>query len=77
MTLQTALIWGQTARPWGYEVRVDLVDPDTGQRYCECLGFASQVEAEDPVIFAARLQALQEHLAQQILAEQMPTENNY
>jgi hypothetical protein len=46
-------VWGHTERPWGYEVRVDYVDSDTGRIVNEVLTWDSQVAPAQSVIDAA------------------------
>lgn len=47
MALVCGVTWGQSARPWGYETRVDVTDSDTGTVYNEVMVFpAAPTHAE-------------------------------
>jgi hypothetical protein len=47
ITMKIILIWGRKFRPWGYEVRVDLID-DYGKIYCEAMTFPVRDEHDAP-----------------------------
>ena len=59
MALTAGTPWGHTVRPWGYEVRVDFTDADTGRIYNEVMTFPSEpVQASiDAEVLVAKAKA--------------------
>ena len=47
MSLTLISVWGHTARPWGYEVRVDFTDDATGAIHNEVLIFPKEPSAKE------------------------------
>jgi hypothetical protein len=63
----TVKLWGAKARPWGYEVRVDLIDPASGRIYNEVLTFTDKAAAVGKDRNAA-VQQVQERIRAQAAA---------
>ena len=75
MSLTLTSVWGHTARPWGYEVRVDFTDDATGAIHNEVLIFPkepSAKELDDSVL--ARKVSLEYRIAFEVAEASKPPE---